>query len=351
VAKALKIKLLGNPIVSSDRPPSGSVEAYKLMLQGHALVQHYTETGFNQGISLLEHALRIDPGYAYAWGVLSTALINQGQTVLSGEARRQAYAKARLAADKQQELAPDAADTYMARGYLLQNVDKDLVGALTEFKRAAELAPNDSRAMEFLAYGLASAGQLQPAIRLYEKAIGTNPLKAPWYATLSSILLGNRKLDAAETAARKALELQPGFPAMYANLAQIDILRGDSAAAIHDAALESDPTLGSWTRAMVQQINPDRKKADEALRDYIAKYGQAEPYFVADLYAVRKQPDEMFQWLDLAWSHHDPNFFSLLLDAFPLAYKDDPRFADLCRKAGLPVPGQPLPAMAGVTDQ
>ncbi|HET7611154.1 MAG TPA: hypothetical protein VFK29_05130, partial [Rhodanobacteraceae bacterium] len=351
VAKALKIKLLGNPIVSSDRPPSGSVEAYKLMLQGHALVQHYTETGFNQGISLLEHALRIDPGYAYAWGVLSTALINQGQTVLSGEARRQAYAKARLAADKQQELAPDAADTYMARGYLLQNVDKDLVGALTEFKRAAELAPNDSRAMEFLAYGLASAGQLQPAIRLYEKAIGTNPLKAPWYATLSSILLGNRKLDAAETAARKALELQPGFPAMYANLAQIDILRGDSAAAIHDAALESDPTLGSWTRAMVQQINPDRKKADEALRDYIAKYGQAEPYFVADLYAVRKQPDEMFQWLDLAWSHHDPNFFSLLLDAFPLAYKDDPRFAALCRKAGLPVPGQPLPAMAGVTDQ
>jgi TolB-like protein/Flp pilus assembly protein TadD len=351
VAKALKIKLLGNTIVSSDRPPSGSVEAYKLMLQGHGLVQQYTVSGFNQGISLLEQALKIDPNYAYAWGVLSTALINQGQTVLSGEARLQAYAKARIAADKQQELAPDAADTHLTRGYLLQNVDLDPMGALAEFRRGVELAPNDGRAMEFLAYGLASAGQLRPAVALFRKAIDTNPFNTPWYATLASILLGNGELDAAEQASRKTLELLPGTPGMYANLALINILRGDAAAAARDAAQEPDPVLGAWARAMALQIDSSHSKADAALRNYVAAHGESEPYFVADLYAVRKQPDEMFQWLERAFDQHDPAFFSLLYDPFPLAYKNDPRFAALCKRAGLPVPGQPLPTMAGVTNQ
>ena len=344
VAAALKIKLLGNMIVSSDKPPSGNVEAYKLMLQGHALVMQFTEAGFNEGIPLLEQAVKIDPGYAYAWGALSSALVNQGQIVLTGEARQHAYMQARMAADKQQSLAPEAPATHMNRGYLLANVDRDPMGALAEYRRGFELAPNDGRAMEFLAYGLASVGQLQPAAKLFRKAIATNPLNAPWYATLASILLGSGQLDAAEQTSRKTLELLPGFPGMYVNLAQIDILRGDFAAAMRDAAQETDPALKAWVQAMAQQINPDHHEADSALRDYITKYGATEPYFVADLYAVRKQPASMFDWLQRAWTQQDPAFFSLLYDPFPLVYKDDTRFLALCKRAGLPLPGQPLAA-------
>ena len=339
VASALKIKLMDNSIVSDDKPPGGNVEAYQLMLQGHALIQHQTADGFSQGIALLRQALKLEPDYAYAWGVLSTALVNQGQIVLTGAARQQAYAQARTAADRQQALAPNVMETYLARGYLLQNVDNDPVSALVEFKRASELAPNNRRAMTFLAYGLATVGQLQQAADLFRKVIATDPLRADWYGTLASILLGTRQLDAAEQASRKALALQPDFPGMYANLAQIDILRGDAAAARHDAKLETDPTYGAWVRAMAEQIAPDRKQADAALHDYIAKYGNAQPYYVADLYALRKQPDDMFEWLNRAVAQNDPAIFSLLFDPFPLAYRDDPRFAALCKQAGLPASG------------
>ncbi|HEX7369855.1 MAG TPA: hypothetical protein VF284_06170 [Rhodanobacteraceae bacterium] len=337
VAAALKIKLMGKPIVSDDKPPSGNVEAYRLMLQGHDLVRHQTEAGFTQGIALLRQALKLDPDYAYAWGMLSASLVNEGQISLNGEARQRAYAQARIAADRQQALAPEAAATHFVRGYLLSNVDNDPVGALAEFKRAQALAPNDGTTMVFLAYGFATVGRLQPAAEMFRKAIATDPLRAAWYTGLASVLLAQHQLDAAAQASRKALALQPDFPGPWANLAITDILQGDPVAALRDAKLETDPTLGPWIRTMAQQVGADRREADASLRDYITKYGKTEPYFVADLYAVRKQPADMFEWLQRAWTQQDPAFFSLLYDPFPRTYLGDPRFAALCQRAGLPV--------------
>ena len=345
VAAALKVKLLGQTLGIDDKPPSGNVEAYQLMLQGRALARHGTKAGYRQGIALYQQALKLDPNYAYAWGNLSNAWVNLGaEGFVTGDAQKQAYAQARVAADKEQAVAPDAAYTHMIYGYLLAFVDNDPVGALAEYQRGYALAPHDGTVMGFLASGHLILGQLQPAAELMRKAIATDPLRPDFYATLANALLAQGQLDAAEQATRKALALQPDFPELYTNLAEIDILRGDAAAAVRDAKQETDPENGSAIRAMAQQINPDRKQADTAFHDYIAKYGKDRPYLVADLYAVRKQPDALFEWLQRAWTQHDPIFInSLLSDPFMLAYQHDPRFAALCKQAGLPVPGRPRP--------
>ena len=47
----------------------------------------------------------------------------------------------------------------------------------------------------------------------------------------------------------------------------------------------------------VAQIVPDHQKADAVLRDYIAKHGKTLPNDVAELYALRRRPGEMFDWL------------------------------------------------------
>jgi hypothetical protein len=87
---------------------------------------------------------------------------------------------------------------------------------------------------------------------------------------------------------------------VYAFLAEIDILRGDAAAAMRDARQEIDPEYGPWIRAMAPQIGPDRRQADAALHEYIAKYDKTQPYAIAELYALRKQPDDVFEWLQRA---------------------------------------------------
>lgn len=62
----------------------------------------------------------------------------------------------------------------------------------------------------------------------------------------------------------------------------------------------------------------------------------AAAYQIAEVYAVRKDPDAMFEWLDRAWSNRDPGISYLLGDPLILRYRDDPRFAAFCNKAGLP---------------
>ena len=348
VAGALKVQLLGQTLGIDDKPPGGNVEAYQLMLQGRALSRHLTDAGLHQGIALYQQSLKLDPDYAYVWGTLSNAWVNLGYNgYVTGAAQQRAYAQARRAADKQLALAPDAAATYMTRGYLLSQIGDDSVGALLEFKRAYVLAPNDGTVMSFLAGGLENVGQLQPAVELMRKAIATDPLRPDLYAGLAQPLVAQGKLDTAEQAIRKALILQPDFPGMYMTLAEIDILRGDAAAAVRDAKMEDDPAYGPWIRAMAPQIGQDQAHADAALRDYSARNGKTQPYFVADLYALRKQPAKMFDWLQRALTQHDPNLVgSLLTDPFVLAWQHDPRFAALCKLANLPLPGEALPVSA-----
>jgi len=72
------------------------------------------------------------------------------------------------------------------------------------------------------------------------------------------------------------------------------------------------------------------------LKNLIAKYADLGPYQIAEAYALRRDPDAVFQWLDRAWKQHDPGVSYLLYDPLILRYRDDPRFAAFCRNVGLP---------------
>ena len=64
---------------------------------------------------------------------------------------------------------------------------------------------------------------------------------------------------------------------------------------------------------------------------------------------MRGDPDATFQWLEKAWKARDPGMQTLLYDPFLLRYRNDPRYAALVKKAGLPWPpaaGAPAPAPA-----
>jgi hypothetical protein len=53
------------------------------------------------------------------------------------------------------------------------------------------------------------------------------------------------------------------------------------------------------------------------------------------VYALRKEPDKMFEWLEHGWTTNDPGVTDLLVDPFLRAYKDDPRFIAFAQKIGV----------------
>src|SRR6185312_6603786 len=145
----------------------------------------------------------------------------------------------------------------------------------------------------------------------------------------------------AQRAIEKAIALQPNGASFHQTLAVIAIQRGDAKAALH--AAQQGPA-GSWKElalAMARQIGGDQAAADASLQGVIAKYGEGNAYQVAEIYALRKQPQPMFEWLERAWVNRDPGVSYLLYDPFLAPYRNDPRFAAFCKKVGLPPPSRP----------
>ncbi|HJP98057.1 MAG TPA: hypothetical protein VJ862_05780 [Rhodanobacteraceae bacterium] len=341
VAAALQIKLAGSPVGSEEKPASGNVAAYRAMLQGRAIARHGTAAAYHQGIVVLEGALRDDPQYAYVYGLLSNYWINFGVT-LSGTAQQQAFLKGRENAAHEFDLAPDTASAHIDRAYVLSVLDLDQTAALAEYRHGYELAPNDGSAISFLALQLGTVGEWQSSASFYRKAITTDPLRPDWYAILADDLIMLNQLPDAEQALRTALALQSDFPGLHQQLTVIDILRGDAQAAQREAAQEAAADYREWAVAMAAQI-AGTAQADPALQRYIARNSATQPFTIGNLYAVRRQPDPMFEWLNKAWASHDATLAILMFDPFMLRYRNDPRFAALSRELGLPTDAKATP--------
>ena len=342
VTGALRSKLLPgqHAAAQSEQPPSGSLEAYDAFLQGEFYSTRGTEADDRKAIGFFTQATLLDPRYALAWSSLSQTWTALAAGFLEVEPGREAYAKARTAADRALALSPELAEAHLARGTLLQAADLDWRGAEAEYRRAAMLAPNDGAAKFKLGNQLASFGEVEQAIALTRQALATEPLRDNWYDWLSGYLSGLNRLDEAEQAIRTAIELQPSAAAHYDQLTIVAIQRGNAQAAL--AAARQGPP-GNWqdiALALARQIGADRSAADAALKTLIDKDAGIAAYQIAEVYALRGDANETFAWLDQASSNRDPGIQNLLYDPFLLRYKDDPRFAVFCKRVGLPAPGE-----------
>lgn len=343
VAKALKAKLLPGASAANedDRPPCGSLPAYNALLEGRFYFDRVTEGNLPKAIDYFTEATRIDPKYALAWAELGRAESGLAGDFLNPAPARQANAKARAAVLKALALDPQLALEHAARGYVLMHADFDWQGAEAEYRRALAPAPRDSDMQFFLGSILATTGQVPEAIALTLQALSKDPLKANWYMWRAIYLSGVHRLDEAQQAVGKAIELQPTAAGYHEELAVILIQRGEAAAALQ--AAQQEPAGSGWRAialALARQAGPDRSAADAALKTLIRKDGANASYQIAQVYALRGDANATFQWLDRAWSNRDPGIEYLLYDPFIVRFKDDPRFAAFCRKVGLPVPGE-----------
>jgi TolB-like protein/Flp pilus assembly protein TadD len=341
VAGSLKTRLAPgqSPSQQTDRPPSGSLDAYNALLEGKFYYGRFTEADTRKAIERFDLATQLDPRYALAWSYVSRAWAQLSAAYLDFTEAEEANAKALAAADKALGLEPDLANAHGARGLALRLANFDWRGAEQEYRRALELAPADGDAKLNFASSLATFGQVDKAVELIRQALDSDPLQASWYGRLGYYLYMENRLDEAERAIRKAIELQPSASIFHFNLTLIEIYRGNARAALAAAQQEPAGLNQDSALALARQIGSDRAAADAALQNLIAKHATSDAYGVAQAYAIRNDADKTFDWLDRAWTYRDPGIATLLTNPFLARYKDDPRFAALCRKVGLPAPG------------
>ena len=339
VADALKAKLMSAPgiVVQSDRPPSGNLDAYIAYQHGLAFNDLGSEAGLRQAVDAFDQAIRLDPHYAAAYARLSLAWNGLAAQVLSGaQTVVQANARARHAVNTALELDPDSSPAHQALAYLLLNVEMDWTGAKVEAQRALKLAPNDPSAQFDLSIALATEGHVQQAVDLTREALVADPRHDGWYYWLAVYLAGLGRLDEARQAASTAIALQPTADGYHGQLAIVEILQGDDKAALAAAQQESPGLWHATAVALALQFGAGPTAAEGALKQLVDRFADQGPYQIAGVYALRRDPDNMFKWLDHAWTRRDPGIGYLLFDPFILRFQDDPRFAAFCKKVGLP---------------
>jgi TolB-like protein/Tfp pilus assembly protein PilF len=340
VAKQLKVALLGNngkaaQLAAATTPQN--VEAYNALLQGNSHFYLRTADDFRKAIGYYEEAIRLDPRYALAYAKLTPPAVNlvTGFGHIARKEKEEAMAKARASAKRALELDPNLSEAHLARALILELLDLNLAGAEAEYRRSLELAPQNPHTINDLAILMAELGSLDESVALAQRAIALDPLRSTFHYALAHFLTALGRYDEAEATLRKAIDLQPEAAQAYAQLAIIQILRGNPGAAAELAKQETDPFWRTYALALAYFANGHRAEADAALKKLIDEDADECGSQIAEVYALRKEPEKMFEWLEHAWITRDPGVIQLLYHPFARAYKDDPRFIAFAQKIGV----------------
>jgi len=337
VAEQMKVKLLGERPQSDAAPSNQNLAAYNAVLQSDFYFQQLTPESLRRAIEFLEEAVRLDPNYAVAYARLSQAWRQYAASFAATDAPK-AFEEARRAAEKAVSLAPDLFDVRMAMGFLAFTPDLDFRGAEKEFRRVLESSPNHAVAQSFLGAALSAQGRLAEAEQTCREALLLDPLRTVTWFNIGRVIVGLGHYKEAEELFRKGLEIQPQASRFHSYLAILDIVQNRPAQAMDNARLETEGFWRDYTVALVQQAQGDRAAADGSLNDFIAKNSNGGAFQVAVLYAIRKEPDEMFKWLDTAYATRDAGLSQLAVTPFFLPYMGDPRFVALCKKLNVQLP-------------
>jgi TolB-like protein/DNA-binding winged helix-turn-helix (wHTH) protein/Tfp pilus assembly protein PilF len=209
IAQRLKVTL-----GSVDTRPTANVEAYELYLRGRYAWHQRSPTTMHAALKDFEQSLKLDPNNALAFAGLADcyAVLSFYGWMPPGAARGPAFEAAQRAA----ALAPNLWETNYSRGLHIFSFERTWRSAQPFFENAAAINPRSAFVHTYFALFLATAGDADRAIAHLDLGRQLDPLSffVHSFAAISLLILG--RLEAAESAARQAFELQPDYlPALW----------------------------------------------------------------------------------------------------------------------------------------
>jgi TolB-like protein/Flp pilus assembly protein TadD len=329
VVKALQLKLAPGTIGVSTVTPSAS--AYNLFLQGQYFVRRANDADTQKGIELLKRSIAEEPRYAPAHAELGAAYVFMTAFGTGGSAE---VALARKEVDSALQYDPTLVIAYMVSANLaLMKFDWASAGA--EVDRALAREPNNPYAL-FLKGVLARVhGHVDDAIGYYRSSVEGNPLEMGPRLHLAFALQAAGRIEEARAAANDALAISPSAVKLNFTLGMLELAQGrtDSARSFVDRE------AAQWYRLTGQAIVADAQKrtadADAALKQLIDTDANSSAVQVAQIYAMRKDLDAAFKWLDRSYAQHDPGLVFFQTDPLFINLRGDPRYTAMRHKLNL----------------
>jgi tetratricopeptide (TPR) repeat protein len=293
------------------------------------------EQGLRKALDYFEQALAKDPNYApayagkaFAWAWLADAVLPP----------REAYPKAKAAAQKALELDPTNVEARGMLGIILWLYDWDRSASEQEFHRALESDPNSMDIHNLRAISLCEMRQYEAGLAEADRAIALDPLNVwPSWVREYCLCIG-RRYDEVIAQHKKSEELDPRFfysdswpgvayreKKMYAE----SVTEYEKAQKITGGPL---PGL-AVTYARMGKTAEARAVLQELLDLNRKRY--IPPEFFAEVYAALGEKDEAFVWLDKSYDARSAFLPALLYSPLFDDLRSDPRFPEMVKKRNL----------------
>ncbi len=330
VARQLKITLLGD-IASATANP----EAYNLFLQAKQLsLQSTAEANKNAG-EILRQSIAIDSSYAPAWTYLSKSNLNEiykyGTLAISDEN----ISNLMNTAKKAIQIDPNYAYGYAQLAYD-QMVNFDFHNASENIKKALALSPDNSLVTNITANIALYFGKLDKSLSLRLKSIELDPLDYKNYMNLSLTYQFLKDFEKAQGSLRTFLLHYPGAAAAHSVMSTSYLYEGNYIKALGEIEKETDPFWKLYRKNMILFAMGRKQEADSLLVEFVNSYGNDSWPNIALVYAFRKNKDEAFKWLDLAFENKDGSLLEILNNPEMENLWGDPRWNAFIKKLGLP---------------
>jgi TolB-like protein/Flp pilus assembly protein TadD len=337
VADEVRVVVTSEERARLTRPRPVDPEVHELYLKGRYHLNRGTEAEILEAIRDFELALAKNPGFALAYGGLTTAYF-----WLSDVYRPpfEAMPKARDAAIKAISLDDTLGEAHASLGVVHLFWDWDWSGSERELKRAIEISPNDSSAHEWLGDLYAVLGQFDQSRGEGRRAQQLDPLslqvnfEAGWNNFMA------RRFDLAAVDFEKAVEIEPRYGWAHAGLAMTSVQRGQCLEAIAEARKGpevDDSPLVLAVSGGVYAACGEREKAKAVLARLgeITKTRFVCPYEIALIPLGLGERDEAFRYLEEGCRVRSTCMPFLKVDPRYDAIHADPRYTDLVKRIGL----------------
>jgi serine/threonine-protein kinase len=227
IVQKLSPKLLGTAEQPLIEAPTTDVAAYDLYLKGRFL---WNVRRPKAAIEQFESAIARDPGYAAAYLGIADSYSVWG--FYGGIPTWEAYARARGAAEKAQQLTPDSPELHRSLGIIEHYYGWDVAREERELRLAVLGSPHDADAHFWLTLCLClCSGQEKDAAEAAKKSVELEPHSGNAQTALGWVAAARRRFAEALPDFEKAVEKSPTavFPLWSLGYAQHQLGRFDDA--------------------------------------------------------------------------------------------------------------------------
>jgi len=348
IASQVHLQLAPGRLQGLASAQAANPEAYDLYLRGRYFWNQLSQATGPRAIEYFQRATDIDARYALAWSGLADTYT--ASPINADAPPLQLWPKARAAAERAVQAAPEMAETQTSLGFVKFWLDWNWIEAEAAFRKALTLNPSYGLAHRLLGIVQMHLRKHQESVAAIARAREIDPLNAGHHALSSQVAFAAGDYPAAVRFAQQAISIDPQFWIGYMQLGQA-YERLDQPDLALDALTSAGRLSGGNSKAIalrgyILARQGDTQAAHELLRllETVASGKFVPPYALALVLEGLGERDRALQFLERAFEAHDVHLAFLVFDPKWDPLRPDPRFTELVDRCFPPAAAHAQPA-------